>query len=442
MKAKFFKPMFVIAIPLILQYLFQSSVGILDKIMIGQLGSIEIAAVGLGGQIQFLLQTILFGVGCGGSIFIAQYWGKKDIQGIHRTLGITLTFTLALSALFTIVAVAIPEQLVGLYTTDPLVIKYGAQYLRTTALCYIPVSLSFSFALALHSTEQVKLPLYTTIISLTVNAILNYIFIFKVGLGVQGAAIATVIAELVEFFILFSVSYHKKLPIAGRIKDFLAFTRSDITKYLKVAFPVIVNDLAWSIGISLQDLIMARTSTDAIAAYNIAGTAISLTWVFFIGLADTAAIMIGKKIGEQNQAEARNYANRFAWFMPLCSVGIGLLLIPISKTLPILFNVETLILQQASLMLMISIFLYPLKAFNTCMNIGVCRPGGDTVFAGIIDTVYLWLITLPLGAILAFALKLDPIFIYAAFMAEEILKAISNYARLRSGKWLHNVIEE
>lgn len=439
MKAKFFKPMFVIAIPLILQYLFQSSVGALDEIMIGQLGSIEIAAVGLGGQIQFLLQTILFGVGCGGSIFIAQYWGKNDIKGIHRTLGITLTFTLALSALFTIVAVAIPEQLVGLYSADPLVIKYGAQYLRITAFCYIPVSLSFSFALALHSTEQVKLPLYTTIISLSINAVLNYIFIFILELGVQGAAVATVIGELVEFFILFSVSYHKKLPIAGRIKDFLSFTRFDMKKYLQVAFPVILNDLLWSVGISLQNLIMARTSTNAIVAYNIAGTIATFTWVFFIGVADTAAIMIGKKIGEHDETGARNYANRFAWFMPLCAIGIGLLLIPLSRLLPIFFNIDTFILQQATFMLMILMCIYPIKAFNMCMNIGVCRPGGDTVYAGVVDTAFLWLITLPLSAIIAFALKLDPIFIYIAFMSEEILKGISNYVRLRSGKWLNHV---
>lgn len=441
MKSVFFKTLFVIALPIIAQNFLQSFVNILDTIMVGQLGSTEIAAVGLGNQIFFLLTMILFGIGSGGSIFIAQYWGKKDIKGIHRTLGITLIFSLVLSILFTIAAVVFPTELIGLYSKDALVVETGAKYLRISAFCYIPMALSFSFSLSLRSTEQVKLPLYTTIASLFINAGLNYIFIFILNFGVQGAALATVIARLVEFIILFTVAYRKKLVVAGAITDLLSYTKSDMALYLKIAFPVIVNEILWSLGITMQNVIMARASTQAIAAFNITGTVGQLTWVFFIGVGNAAAIIIGKKIGEHNEVEARSYANRFGWFMPLTAVGIGLFLIPISKLLPLFFKVEPLILEQARLMLMALMLTYPFKAFNMCMIIGICRSGGDTVYAAIVDATYLWFIGIPLGALAAFVFKLDPWLIYVAFMSEEILKAATNYMRLRSGKWLNNVIE-
>lgn len=441
MKSAFYKTLFVIALPIVAQNFLQSLVNIIDTIMVGQLGAVEIAAVGLGNQVFFLLIMILFGVGSGGSIFIAQYWGKKDTKGIQRTLGITLVFSLALSILFTLAATIFPSQIMGLYSKDPIVIATGAEYLRVSAFCYIPMSLSFSFSLALRSTEQVKLPLYATIASLFINASLNYVFIFILKLGVQGAALATVIARLAEFIILFSVAYRKKLVVAARFAELFSYSQSDMARYLKIAFPVIVNELLWSLGITMQNIIMARASTEAIAAFNITGTVSQLTWVFFIGVGNAAAIIIGKKIGEHNEAEARSYANRFGWFMPLTAVGFSLLLIPISKLLPVFFNVEPLILQQAALMLMVLMFTYPVKSFNMCMIVGVCRSGGDTVYSAVVDSTFLWLIGVPLGALAAFALKLDPWLIYAAFMSEEILKAGANYLRLRSGKWLNNVIE-
>lgn len=408
--------------------------------MVGQLGSVEIAAVGLGNQIFFLLIMFLFGVGSGGAIFIAQYWGKKDIKGIHRTLGITFVFSLVLSTLFTLAAMIMPTQLISFYSKDPLVIATGADYLRITAFCYIPLALSFSFSQALRSTEQVKLPLYATIASLFANASLNYVFIFIFELGVQGAALATVIARFMEFIILFSIAYRKKLVVAARIADFLCpYTQFNMTLYLKITFPVIVNEVLWSLGITMQNVIMARASTEAIASFNITGTVSQLTWVFFIGVGNAAAIIIGKKIGEHNESEARSYANHFGWFMPLTAVGFSLFLIPISKMLPLFFNVEPLILQQAALMLMVLMVTYPLKSFNMCMIVGICRSGGDTVYSAIVDGALLWLIGVPLGAFAAFVLKLDPWLIYVAFMSEEALKAIVNYFRLRSGKWLNNV---
>ncbi len=441
MKQGFYKTLFIIALPIIIQNLFQSLVNLVDTIMVGKIGETELAAVGLGNQIFFLLTLLLFGVGSGGAIFIAQYWGKKDIKGIHKTIGITLVFAFFSSLVFTVVAILFPSWLISLYSHDEAVIQVGAEYLKVAALCYIPMGLSFSFSLALRSTEQVKLPLYATIISLITNICFNYIFIFVLNLGVKGAASATVIARLVEFIFIFYTSFKRKLPIVAKITEYISFTRTHVAHYLRIALPVIINEIFWSTGITMQNVIMARKSTEAIAAFNITGTVSQLTWVFFIGVGNAAAIIIGKKIGERNEAAAKKEAHRFAWFMPLTACAISLLLIPISLSLPLFFSVSEDILKQAANMLLVLMFSYPLKAFNMCMIVGICRSGGDTIYAAIVDSAYLWLMGIPLGAIAAFCFNFDPYLIYAAFIFEELAKAITNFFRLKSGKWLNNVTE-
>ncbi len=441
MQKGFYKTLFTIALPIIIQNLLQSLVNLIDTVMIGRLGEVELAAVGLGNQIFFLLTLFLFGVGSGGSIFIAQYWGKQDLKGIHKTVGITLVLAFISSLFFALVAILFPSWLISLYSQDAAVISAGAEYLRIAALCYVPMGLSFAFSLALRSTEQVKLPLYATISSLVTNILFNYLFIFVLEMGVRGAATATVIARAVEFIIVFAIAYKKKLPIVAKLSEYVSFSKSDIARYLRIASPVIINEVLWSTGITMQNVIMARTSTEAIAAFNITGTVSQLTWVFFIGVGNAAAIIIGKKIGENDITGAKKDANHFAWLMPAAACVFALLLIPISKVLPFFFEVSPYILSQATLMLMVLMFTYPIKAFNMCMIVGICRSGGDTVYSAIVESAYMWLMGIPLGALAAFVFDFNPAVIYFAFMSEEILKAATNFFRLKSGKWLNNVTE-
>ena len=191
----------------------------------------------------------------------------------------------------------------------------------------------------------------------------------------------------------------------------------------------------------MHSLIMGRTSTEAISAFNITGTISQITWVFFIGVGNAAGIIIGKKIGEGNETEARKYANTLSWFMPVMAIFIGLLLIPISKFLPFMFNVEANILVQAKMMLMILMCCYPLNAFNMCWVVGICRAGGDTIFSAIIDVCFMWIIAISLAACVAYFTNVQPYIIYICLLSEQIFKAIVGFYRIKSGKWLHNVVE-
>ena len=413
--------------------------------MVGQLGSVEIAAVGLGNQIYMLLNMVLFGISSGGAIFIAQFWGKKENSGIWKMEGVMFSFSIVIALIFTFASVFFPKFLIGLYSKDFHVIEIGARYLRIVAFSFPFFAMSFAFSMALRSTEHVKLPMVATMISLVLNAILNYLLIFGIGffpsLGIVGAAIATCISRIVECFILFIVAYSKKYEVASSVKNLFSFTFFEVRKFIKIAFPVIINEAIWGLGTSMHSLIMGRTSTEAISAFNITGTISQITWVFFIGVGNAAGIIIGKKIGEGNETEARKYANTLSWFMPVMAIFIGLLLIPISKFLPFMFNVEANILVQAKMMLMILMCCYPLNAFNMCWVVGICRAGGDTVFAAIIDVCFMWIIAIPLAACVAYFTNVQPYIIYICLLSEQIFKAIVGFYRIKSGKWLHNVVQ-
>jgi putative MATE family efflux protein len=440
---QFYKALFALSIPIMFQNLINSFVNMLDTVMIGRLGTVEIAAVGLGNQVFFLFNMVLFGICSGSTIFTAQFWGKQDIPGIRKNAGLCLILSMGVAVIFTGLVFGNSEEIIAIYSIDPDVIRVGGQYLKTLAPSYIPFSISFVFILTLRSVERVKLAMVSTVIALTINMILNYVFIFGMGpvpaMGVTGAAIATVIARYTETTILISVSYARRYPMAGTLREFTGFNSPFVSRFFRIAAPVVLNETMWALGITIQNIIFARNHTDAIAAFNITNTVSQLTWVIFIGLGNGVAVLIGKKIGEGAEQSARDYARRIAVFAPLLAAAAAMILFPVSRLLPFIFNVNANVLSIASIMFIILCCSYPFRAFNMTLIVGVCRSGGDTVFCVLYEMIFMWGLSLPLGAVMSFIVHAPVWVVFLCLASEDVFKAMLGQWRLRSGKWLHDV---
>ncbi|MCR5699015.1 MAG: MATE family efflux transporter [Treponemataceae bacterium] len=444
----FLKNLFTIALPIILQNFLSSLVNMLDTIMVGQLGHIEIAAVGLANQIFFVMTIVIFGIASGGAIFITQYWGKKDTDGMLRSTGVMISASIVVSIFFFFSATFAPEFCLSIYSDDQEVIVKASPYLKAVAPCYIFTAVSLAFGQALRSTEKVKLPMIATSVSVVVNTILNFILIFGIKIngtqiikayGIVGAAIATVISRIIECIILLSFAYAKKFEIAANPKRWFKYQPGFLPRYLRICFPVLINETLWGFGNSLQNSIYGHAGTDIFSAFSITCTISNLVWTFFIGCGNAAAILIGKKIGEQQHEQAQMLAKKLTFFMAISACFLALLLIPLAFSLPFFFKVNPEVIHMARVFLYMTAVLYPLFAMNMCLVVGVCRSGGDSIYGTFMDIGFMWILALPLGFCAVKFWGLPYWGIFLCIHTEDIFKMTMGLIRLKSGKWLHDV---
>ena len=301
-----------------LQNLIASSLNMVDTIMIGQLGETQIAAVGLANQVTFLLHLFLFGISSGSAIFTAQYWGSKDIINIKRILGLGLLFGIAIAGFFAAVGLFMPQFVLGLFSEDPVVVDMGSTYLSIVALSFVLMAVSFTYASVLRSTGKARLPMYISAFALVMNTVLNYgLILGKLGLpalGVRGAAIATLIARLVEVLLILGVVYGRRLRLAAKPAELFDLSAVYVGRFLRTTIPVVLNESLWAVGVTLYIVIYARMGTDVVAAINIASTVERLAMVLFFGIANATAVMLGNLIGAGDLYRAYRHALRIILF--------------------------------------------------------------------------------------------------------------------------------
>ncbi|MEM5775192.1 MAG: MATE family efflux transporter, partial [Anaerolineaceae bacterium] len=353
----FLRALFTLALPIIVQNGISASLNAIDVMMLGQMGEVPVASVGLANQVFFLLTFMLFGVSSGAAIFSAQYWGKGDLAGIRRVLGLALMFNSAAALFFMVAALALPSQVLAIYTADPAVIATGTGYLRIAGWSYLLTAISFSFASTLRATGNVRLPMAASVLAISLKTGLSYILIFgKLGLpamGVEGAALATLLARVLECAVLVIAAYRSKSPAAARLHELLDIRRDFLASFLKLAMPVAVNETLWSLGISVYNLAYARIGTESIAAVNIAGTIESLAFVIFIGISDATGILIGNRIGAGEQDTAFEYARRSLTLGTLAALGVGVLILVLRGPLLTLYAVSPQALGYANRILLV-----------------------------------------------------------------------------------------
>ncbi|MDR0304616.1 MAG: MATE family efflux transporter [Chitinispirillales bacterium] len=441
----FIKEMLPLAIPVAMHEFLISAVNIADTIMVGQINETAIAAVNLANQIFFIFILMMVGVTSGCAIFVSQYWGDKDVKGVQRTLGFTLILTIIASTIFSMFSIAFAEQIVSFYTKDAAVISLGVDYLKINGYSFPLVALSFTYCVVLRSTHKPKLPLFTTTFALITNVFLNFVFIFgKFGfprMGVEGAALATLISRTLEVALLFSVMRIKNSFLLAGIKDLFTLSQGFIKKFVATNYPVFLNEMGWVIGTSLFNKIYAGISTQAITSVCIADNIFNIFFVVFFGTSSATAILIGNKIGENKLSIAHDYAKIVHKIIPVISVVFAVLLAAGNKLFPIIYGVESETLEITSLVILVYAFILPFKTFNLHTVNGILRSGGDTKFALALDIGGIWFVGLPMALLARDVLHLPLIGVVIFLLSEEIIKTVIGFFRVRHGKWINRVIE-
>jgi putative MATE family efflux protein len=431
------------------------SLAMVDTLMIGQLGEVEIASVGLANQVFFLLMLYLYGITTGTAVFTAQFWGNKDILGIRQSLGLCLRTAAGGAGAVTLISLIFPRLILSLFSHDPAVIGIGSSYLRIVSLSFVCSAISMSFSMVLRSIERPKLPLLITFVSLLLNTGLNYLLIFgKAGfpaLGVKGAAIATAVSRGFECLIFLLVVYLDRRsacgkvpggspagrhPLAGRPREFFILPRSFVKRYFAITIPVVLNEVSWALGFTMYKVVYARMGTNVIAAINITDTIVNILLVVIHGTSNACAVMIGNVLGTGQKDKAYTYAVRFSILGPAVGLLLSCLLIPISTWVPLLFKVSQSVRHMTRQVLLLHAIFLPFDVFNWQLIVGILRSGGDTRYSMYLEIGTMWGYGVPLAFISGLILHQPIWLVFVLIRSEEVVKFAIGLFRLISKKWI------
>lgn len=435
-----------IGLPIAIQNFVGTALNLVDNMMIGAQGETALAAVSLSNRIFFVLIITLFGAYSGLGIYSSQYWGKKDIVNIRKVMGIAFTLGLALSTVFFIGAISFPTQILSLFSRDAIVLEKGASYLRIASFTYIIVAIEYVYSYTSRSVHKTKIPMIASIIALSINTFLNYLLINgNLGapeLGVRGAAIATLIARIVELILIITIIYKSKdHPLAGKIKEFFSFSRDMFVKVIKTAIPVLINESAWSIGVSVYFIAYGFLGTAAIAAAQVSLTISDLIWAFLIGMGNATAVIIGNEIGAEKVDNAFTIAKKLLKMEFLASLFLTACYAAIGYGIVGWFGLTDATLQLAVKCIFINAAFIPIRLLAFIYIVGILRSGGDTKFCMFLDMSMVWLIGIPLAFFAVLVLKLPIYWAMAVVLTEEILKVLIAARRFRSKKWINILID-
>jgi len=443
---EYFSSILRIALPIAAQNLVMASLNMVNILMIGQLGDAELAAVGLAGQIYFLVHLILFGVASGASMFTAQLWGKGDISNLRRVLGFSLKLGLLGSGIFWALAVFWPEYAMRFYSEDPVVIALGAEYLGIFGWSYPFFAITFAYAFVMRSTKNVRTPMLVTVFALTLGIFLSYGLIFgQFGLpelGMMGAAWGSLVAKVIEsLLILVAVYWRRTNPAAATWKDILEFDWAFTSKVMKPVLPVVTNELVWALGITTYYAIYARVGTDAVAAINIVTAIEQMIFVAFFGIGNATAILVGNLIGEGKKEQAYIFAGRSIGLQVFIGLILGLALYASSDMVFGFYKVSDSVIESARAIIIVASSMAWLKGTNMLVIVGVMRAGGDTRFMLILEVAAIWMVGVPIAALAAFVLQFPVHLVYLMIMIEEVFKLGVCLWRFFSRRWIKDLTQ-
>ena len=440
MEKTFFRSVCALAVPAALQSMLQSSFGIVDQIMIGQLGSVSIAGVGFAGKFSSIFSVAVSAMGAVAGIMMAQYLGKGNRGEVRRSFFVNLRLAMVLAAVFTGASVLFPEALMGLYTKDASAIRAASGYLVITAATFLPMAGATMLAALLRCLERASLPLYASIAAALTNTGLNYLLIFGCGglpaLGEQGAAIATAISQWVNLLVMLVLFWRSRGCLNGAGDRESAFRWR---RYAGMLLPVLACELLWSLGENVYAAIYGHIGTAASAAMILINPIQGLMTGALCGLSQAAGVLVGKGLGSGDYDRAYAEGRKLVWYGLAGSVLISFLIVLSRGWYVELYRVEEAVKALTESILLAYALVAPFKVGNMILSGGVLRSGGRTEYVMVIDIVGTWGFGVPLGLMAAFFLELPIYWVYFILSLEECVRFGIGAWVFRRRKWMRSL---
>lgn len=439
---QFIRKLAALVLPIAFQQFMLAVVSASDAIMLGMLDQSYLSAVSLAGQVQFVFNLFLAAMTIGASMFAAQYWGKGDKKSVEKIFAVVLRISFLVSLVFFIGAVFFPEPLMRIFTSESLLTVQGVRYLRVVGLSYILCGISQIYLCIMKNSGHAAKSSVISSAAVILNIVLNAVFIFGLWgaprLEIAGAALATVIARAAE--LLWVVLDSAK---AGRVKarfTYLLHPDQSLKRdFWKYTTPVLGNEIVWGCGFTMYSVIMGHLGSDAVAANSIANIAKNLIACFCLGLGSGAGIMVGNELGAGHLEKAKKYGRQLCILSVLSGVVSGILLLAVSPVILAFSNLSEQAETYLQWMLVMCSYYLVGKSVNGTTIAGIFCAGGDSGFGFFCDLVTMWCITVPLGLIAAFWLKLPVLAVYFIINLDEIVKLPAVYRNYKRYRWVKDL---
>ena len=399
----FYKQVAAIALPISAQSLITIGVNMTDTVMLGKLGETALSASALANQFISIFQICCMGIGMGASVLTSRFWGMQDKHSLRKAVTIMLRLCFVFGLAFTLATVITPDGLMRIYTNDPEIIQAGASYFRWSIPCYWLLGFSLTCTIVLRSAGQVKLPLICSICAFFINVFFNYMFIFGAfgapRMEVAGAALGTVIARVFEFCFICGYFLFVDKRVGYRLKHLAMKCRDLVGDYLSISIPVLVSDTLLGLGNSAVAMVMGRVGATFVAANSITTVTQQLSTVFIQGIGNASSIITGHTLGQGELDKAQRQGFTFLGLGFVVGLLGGLLIMIISGPVISFYDI-TAETKGIAEQLMIAVgFIVIFQSMNSILTKGVLRGGGDTKFLMVADILFLWVASVPLGAL-------------------------------------------
>lgn len=445
----FIKNMLQLAIPVAIQNLLMAAFQLIDQGMVSQLGNDAMAGVGMAGRWTFIMMISLFGINSGAAILYSQYKGINDEAGIRRVYGFALVNTMALVLLFGAAMALFPKELITVFAGNesPERVRLGAEFIQIIAFNCIVMGFNFATTIMLRSTEEVRIPLYTSILAVLINTALNFLLIYgNLGfpkLGVRGAAVSTLISSFVQMIVLITVLRKRKHPVFARIRELFVYTAPMVKKFYQVAMPVIINEVLWSLLTSVYMFVFGRVGGEnGVPAYTLYSSIDQLLFAFVIGMGSACGVIVGKAVGAGDYERAWKSAKWFLMAGTVFAVGMGILEIVLRvPIINLIHPADRATGELAMQLLLIGSVGLPLKMLSMLLIVAIFRAGGKPTVGAIIDVgaVFIGALTV---IVAGFVLHLPFILLFALIFVEEIVKVVAGLIFFFRKNWMKRLTDQ